>query len=162
MKRVFMSLAIGALALSLAPAVAAAPPSEVRITVHAALIGNLTASTTRGTFTIAGAIVTSGVELGDGRFAGLGHLKTGDPNSLHSNLGLTSPEGTISISLRGLVGQLPAPIASGAGTWVVSGATGAYTGIHGQGSFTMTADFRAAFAHIGPPVVALELVGQVH
>lgn len=162
MKRVFMILAIGALALSIAPAVAAREPADLSIAVHAALIGNLRASTTVGTFTISGAIAASGVESGYGRFVGEGHLKTGDPNSLHSELDLTSPDGSITITLRGLVGQLPAAVASGAGTWLISEATGSYAGLHGQGSFTMTADFRSAIAHTGPPTVALALVGTVH
>lgn len=38
---------------------------------------------------------------------------------------------------------------------------GAYAGIQGRGSWSATADFRAAIAGQGPPQVTFELVGEV-
>lgn len=145
-----------------APAVVAAGPADVRIDVAVALSGNLSSSTTHGTFTISGAIADSGTETGSGWFAGQGHLKTGEPNSLHGEMTLVGGQGTISIELNGLFGHLPAAIATGEGRWRISGGTGAYEGLHGQGSWTATADFRAAIAGMGPPRVTFVDFGQVN
>jgi hypothetical protein len=144
------------------PAVAAAGPANVRIDVAVALSGNLSSSTTRGTFTISGAIDDNGTESGSGWFAGQGHLKTGEPNSIHGEMTLVGGQGTISIELNGLFGELPAALAQGEGHWLISGGSGAYAGLHGQGSWTATADFRAAIAGIGPPRVTFVDLGQVN
>jgi hypothetical protein len=148
--------------LLLAPAASADTPRAVSMVVHVALAGSLQASTTHGTFASSGAIVDAGTEAGAGRFAGLGHLKTGEPNSLHSDLVLTSPNGTISIALDGLFGTLPAPLANGDGEWRLVDATGAYTGMHARGHWSALADFRAAFAHTGPPTVSFDLEGTAN
>jgi hypothetical protein len=162
MKRILVVLTLAALGLSVVPAAAAATPSSVRFDVSVALNGNLMASTTAGTFVASGAVASSGTEQGRGRFAGLGHLRTGDPNSLHAAMTLTDARGSISLDLVGLFGQLPAPVASGEGHWWITGGTGAYAGILGEGSWTGTADFRAAFAGSGPPTVNFVALGQVH
>ena len=98
--------------------------------------------------------------MGHGSFAGQGHLKTGEPNVLHSEIVLRGAEGTVTISLRAIVGRLPAPLADGEGRWVISDATGAYAGMHGTGPLTLHADFRDAIAHLGPPRVTLQLEGR--
>ena len=109
-----------------------------------------------------GVINDAGSESGYGRFAGQGHLKTGEPNSLHSEMTFVGANGTIELNLSGLFGRLPAPLADGSGSWVISNGTGAYADLHGQGSWTATADFRAAIAGIGPPRVAFTLIGTAH
>jgi hypothetical protein len=135
------------------PAATAAPPEAIRFDVRVALAGDLTASTTRGTFVASGAVSDSGLEVGSGRFAGLGHLKTGEPNALKAEMTLTGADGTIEIYLVGTFGTLPAPIAEGNGHWWMGEGTGAYAGLHARGSWTAQADFRAAIAHTGPPIV---------
>ncbi len=162
MKRILVVLTLAAIGLSVVPTAMATTPSSVRFEVSVALNGNLTASTTSGTFVASGAIASSGTEQGHGWFAGLGHLKTGDPNSLHAAMTLTDGSGSISLDLVGLFGQLPAPIATGEGRWLITGGTGAYAGIQGEGSWSGTADFRAAIAGNGPPIVTFVELGQVH
>jgi hypothetical protein len=162
MNRFLASLALLVLTVAGAPAAIAAAPSDVRIDVAVVLAGNLSTSTTQGTFALSGAIAEAGLESGYGRFSGQGHLKTGEPNSLHSEMTFVGSAGTIEIKLNGLFGRLPAPLADGSGRWMISGGTGAYADLHGQGSWTATADFRAAIAGSGPPRVAFTLVGGVH
>jgi hypothetical protein len=159
MNRFLAMAALVVLALSAAPAALAGSPDAVRIDVNVVLAGNLSASTTVGGFTLGGSLSGGGSEAGTGWFAGEGHLKTGDPNSLHSDMTLTSADGTITVSLEGLFGTLPAPLAEGSGHWVISDSTGAYSGLHGRGSWTAAADFRAAIAHTGPPRVTFALDG---
>jgi hypothetical protein len=142
-----------AAALVAAPAASASSPEAVRLEVSVILAGNLSASTTVGTFSASGAITDAGTEHGAGRFAGEGHLRTGEPNSLHSTMTLVGADGTITIDLVGLFGRLPAPLASGDGRWVVQEGTGAYAELHARGSWAATADFREAFALTGPPRV---------
>lgn len=160
--RIFMLGAVAALTLAAVSPAAAASPEPVTITVSLALSGNLQASTTAGTFTASGGVSDSGSEAGSGWFAGQGHLKTGEPNSLHSSMRLTGSDGSITIDLVGLFGHLPAPLANGHGRWIVSDATGDYAGLAGRGSWTAVADFRDAFAHIGPPRVTFTLTGSVN
>jgi hypothetical protein len=155
-------LAALAFAIVGVPTAAAAGPANVRIDVAVALSGNLSSSTTRGTFTISGAIADSGTETGSGWFSGQGHLKTGQPNALHGEMTLVGGRGTISIELDGLFGHLPAALAQGEGNWRISGGTGAYADLHGQGSWTATADFRAAIAGMGPPRVTFVDLGEVN
>jgi hypothetical protein len=150
------------LLLAAAPATLAATPGAVEIDISLALSGNLQASTTRGSFTADGALADSGMESGSGWFAGLGHLKTGEPNSLHAVMTLSGSQGTISLDLVGTFGRLPAPLAWGDGRWVITDGSGAYAGIHGRGSWSATADFRAAIAGQGPPRVTFELEGAVN
>lgn len=144
-----------------APTALASTPQPVIISVSVALAGNLVESTTSGTFTASGAITDSGTESGSGRFVGEGHLKTGDPNSLHSELTLVGSNGTLVIEFNALVGPLPAVTADGVGRWWVSGASGAYEGYHGEGELSLLADFSDAIAHIGPPRVELTLTGEL-
>jgi len=158
MKHAITAIAAAAALLAGAVPASAAPPEDVSFVVTVTLAGDLTASTTSGTFTMTGAIVDSGSESGEGRFAGLGHLKTGEPNSLHSEMTLAGQDGTIELQLVGLYGQLPAPSATGEGRWIVIGGTGAYEDLHGEGSWTAVATFGAG----GPPVVVFTATGQVH
>ena len=140
----------------------AEPPTPLTMVVHVALAGNLQASTTHGGFQANGGISDAGTESGAGRFAGEGHLKTGDPNSLHATMTLTGSAGTVDIQLTGLFGQLPAPTADGWGEWVVTGGSGAYADLHARGSWTATADFTAAIAKTGPPRVTFTLSGSAN
>ena len=158
MKHVITAIAAAAALLAAVLPASAAPPEDVSFVVTVTLAGDLTASTTSGTFSMTGAITDSGSESGDGRFAGLGHLKTGEPNSLHSEMTLVGSEGTIELRLVGLYGQLPAPSATGEGRWVVVGGTGAYADLHGEGSWTAV----AAFSPGGPPVVVFTATCQVN
>jgi hypothetical protein len=162
MNRLLVLAAALTVALAAAPAALAGSPSAVRIDINVVLAGNLSASTTIGGFTLGGDLSGGGTEAGSGWFAGEGHLKTGEPNALHSEMTLTAADGTISLALNGLFGTLPAPLANGDGRWVVTGGTGAYADLHGRGSWTATADFRAAIAHTGPPRVAFTLVGTTN
>src|SRR5436309_478707 len=162
MKRILtltgLALALGAAAL---PA-AAAPPQDVTINSTFVAVGDLTEGTTTGTFSISGAISDSGALTGDYRFAGLGHLETGAPNSIHADQTLAGEQGTISIAIVGLYGPFVDGVKTGEGRWVIVGGSGAYEDLHGEGSWTASADFRAAFAGTGPPVVVHTDTGQVH
>jgi hypothetical protein len=162
MRTLVMIAGVAAMLFAAAPAALAVTPEPVSFNISVALAGNLQASTTTGAFTASGAISDTGTESGDGRFAGLGHLKTGDPNSIHSSLWLTGANGAIELDLVGQFGQLPAPLAWGDGTWVIADATGSYAGMHGRGSWTAVADFRNAIAHIGPPLVTFTLAGDLN
>jgi hypothetical protein len=162
MNRLLVLAAALVVTLAAAPAAIAGAPSAVRIDINVVLAGNLSASTTTGGFALGGDLSGGGSESGAGWFAGEGHLKTGEPNSLHSEMTLIAADGTISLALTGLFGTLPAPLAEGSGRWVVTGGTGMYADLHGRGSWTATADFRAAIAHTGPPRVAFTLVGTAN
>jgi hypothetical protein len=167
MRHIISRMAITAIAsAALLPAAGgfavAAAPSPVTMTVHVALAGNLEASTTQGTFELQGAITDAGSESGAGRFAGQGHLRTGQPNSLHSTMTLTGAAGTIDVRLTGLFGHLPAPTATGWGQWLVTGGTGAYASLQARGKWTATADFTAAIAKTGPPTVSFTLSGSAN
>jgi hypothetical protein len=153
---------VAALAVAATPVAAAASPEPVTISVAVVLSGNLEASTTAGSFSIGGSLSDAGSESGSGWFAGQGHLRTGDPNSLHSTMRLAGSHGTITIDLVGQFGQLPAPTATGSGRWVVSDATGDYASLSGRGTWTAVADFRDAIAHIGPPRVTFTMAGTVN
>jgi hypothetical protein len=162
MKRI---LILTGLALALAAAAlpaAAAPPQDVTINSTFVAVGDLTAGTTTGTFSISGAITDGGALTGDYRFAGLGRLKTGSPNAIDADQTLAGEEGTISIAIVGLYGPFVDGVTTGKGRWVIVGGTGAYEDLHGEGTWTATADFRAAFAGTGPPVVVHTDTGRVH
>lgn len=160
MKRLVLASAALAAIVVAAPA-AAASRAPVAFDLRIVLIGDLTQSVTTGTFSASGSIADSGTESGVGWFAGQGHLKTGEPNVLHSEVVLRGANGSVTLALNGIVGLLPAPLVDGDGRWVVSDASGAYAGLHGTGTFTLAADFRDAIAHIGPPRVHLQLEGQL-
>lgn len=162
MRRSLLAAALMLAALGTAAPAAAAEPKSVSIDVNLILSGNLQASTTAGTFSVSGAIPDAGTESGAGWFAGLGHLKTGDPNVLHTSMTLVGALGTVTLDLVGQFGPLPAPLAWGDGRWVITGGTGAYADVHGRGSWTAVADFRAAFAMTGPPTVAFDLTGSTN
>lgn len=163
MNRFFSVLAALGLTLGMTvPAVLAAPPQTVRFDIRVALAGDLTASTTSGTFSVSGAISDAGLERGSGRFAGQGHLNTGEPNSLHGEMTLVGADGTIELYLVGAFGHLPAALADGHGNWWLGEGTGAYAGLHGRGSWTAIADFRAAIARTGPPIVTFIETGTVN
>lgn len=162
MRTRLMAGAVLCLLLAAAPATLAATPRAVEIDVSLALRGNLQASTTIGSFTMGGALEDAGGETGSGWFAGLGHLKTGEPNSLHSEMTLVGSAGTITIDLVGQFGHLPAPLAWGDGRWLITDGSGAYAGLQGRGSWSAAADFRAAIAGQGPPTVTFQLRGEVN
>jgi hypothetical protein len=162
MKRILIAFALAVALCIGAQTAAATPPQDVTIGSTFIGVGDLSSGTTSGTFCAAGAISDCGTLVGDYRFAGLGHLKTGDPNSIHSDQTLTGRNGTISLSIEGLYGPFVDGVTTGAGRWVVVGGTGAYEGLHGEGSWTATADFTAAFLGLGPPVVQHLDTGQVH
>jgi hypothetical protein len=161
--KLILTVTCCALALSGAalPA-AAAPPQDVTISSTFVAVGDLTAGTTTGTFSISGAITDGGALTGDYRFAGLGHLKTGSPNAIDADQTLAGEQGAISIAIVGLYGPFVDGVTTGEGRWVIVGGTGAYEDLNGEGTWTATADFRAAFAGAGPPVVVHTDTGQVH
>jgi hypothetical protein len=162
MKRILALIGVAIAVSAAAQPVAAAPPQDVAVNSTFIGIGDLSAGTTGGTFCISGAISDCGTLTGDYRFAGLGHLRTGDPNSIHADQTLTGRNGTIAIAIDGLYGPFVDGVTTGSGRWVVVSGTGAYAGLHGEGSWTATADFTAAFAGTGPPVVVHVDTGQVH
>jgi hypothetical protein len=159
--RLFAAASVLAALIAAGPA-SAVTPAAISIDVNVVLSGDLKASTTRGSFSATGAVVAAGTESGSGRFAGLGHLRTGEPNSLHATMTLAGADGTLQLHLVGLFGHLPAPLADGDGRWVISGGTGAYAELHGRGTWSAEADFRDAMAMTGPPRVAFELTGFVN
>jgi hypothetical protein len=134
----------------------------VTISATFVAVGDLTAGTTTGTFSISGAITDGGALTGDYRFAGLAHLKTGSPNAIDADQTLAGEQGTISIAIVGLYGPFVDGVTTGEGRWVIVGGTGVYEDLRGEGSWIASADFRAAFAGTGPPVVVHTDTGQVH
>jgi len=138
------------------------PPAPLTMVVHVALAGNLQASTTHGGFQASVGVSDTGSEAGAGWFAGLGHLRTGEPNSLHATMTLVGTNGTIDVQLTGLFGTLPAATATGSGEWVVTGGSDVYADLHARGSWTATADFTAAMAGTGPPRVTFTLAGTAN
>jgi hypothetical protein len=170
--RAMTALAAGGLAVGIAVAPSSAAPAGADVArsgsehvvgtvsfesvVH--LAGNLTASTTAGSFAVAGMLTDSGSETGSGRFAGGGATPSG-PNILHATQTFTGAHGTITISLVGDFGPLPAQTAQGVGTWTITSGTGAYAHAHGFGQWRAVADFTAAQAHTGPPVVTFIFSG---
>lgn len=122
------------------------------------LAGNLSASTTTGTFAVAGARTDSGTESGSGYFSGGGATSTG-PNVLHATQTFTGARGTVTLSLVGDFGPLPAQTAEGRGTWTVTSGTGVYAHEHAAGRWNAVADFTAARAHTGPPTVTFVFAG---
>lgn len=141
---------------------AATSPQDVRITSTFIGAGDLSSGTTAGTFCATGAITDCGMLEGVYTFAGLGHLKTGNPNSIQSDQTLTGGAGTISLRIDGIYGAFVNGITTGSGRWVIVGGTGAYQDLHGQGWWTASADFTAAFLGLGPPVVQHLDIGLVH
>jgi hypothetical protein len=161
------SMAVAAPGASARPRTTASPRSESVMAgrgptvsfdsiVH--LTGGLTASTTAGGFAVAGALTDSGTENGSGYFAGGGATPSG-PNILHATQTFTGAHGTITISLVGDFGPLPAQTAQGVGTWTITTGTGAYAHAHGFGEWRAVADFTAAQAHTGPPLVTFIFSG---
>ena len=132
------------------------PTVSLASTVH--LAGGLTSSTTAGSFAVAGALTDSGTESGSGYFVGGGATPTG-PNILHATQTFTGAHGTITISLVGDFGPLPAQTAQGVGAWTIAGGTGAYAHEHGFGGWQAVADFTAAQAHTRPPTVTFIFSG---
>ena len=131
MKRILMVIGFTLVLCAAAQPAAAAQPRDVTINSTFIGIGDLSAGTTVGTFCASGAIADCGTLSGDYRFAGLGHLKTGDPNSIHSDQTLTGSKGTISLAIVGLYGAFVNGVTTGSGRWVVVGGTGAYEGLRG-------------------------------
>ncbi|MFL5957099.1 MAG: hypothetical protein ACJ756_06585 [Solirubrobacterales bacterium] len=162
MKQILLTIGFVAALCTAAQTAAATPPQDITITATFNGAGDLSAGTTTGTFQATGGITDGGALAGDYRFAGLGHLKTGTPNSIHSDQTLTGANGTISLSIEGLYGPFVNGVTRGAGHWVIVGGTGSYERLHGKGSWTATADFTAAFLGLGPPVVQHLDIGQVH
>jgi hypothetical protein len=162
MKKIVLVLGLTVILGITAQTAAATPPQDITIDSTFIGVGDLSAGTTAGTFCATGAITACGTLKGDYTFAGLGHLTTGDPNSIHSDQMLVAPDGTISLSIVGLYGPFVNGVTTGSGRWVIAGGTGAYRNLHGQGAWTATADFTAAFLGIGPPVVQHLDAGTVH
>ena len=162
MRRLLILAVLALSTFAVAVPTAAATPEAVSIEVGVVLSGNLQASTTNGTFTASGAVSDNGTETGGGWFAGLGHLKTGEPSSLHASMTLAGANGTVTLDLVGAFGHLPAAVASGDGRWVIIAGTGAYADLHGRGSWAAQADFRAAIAKTGPPTVSFQLTGSTN
>jgi opacity protein-like surface antigen len=162
MKKILATLGAAVALCAAAQTAGATPPQAVTITSTFIGVGDLSAGTTAGGFCVAGAIADCGTLAGDYAFSGLGHLKTGDPNAIHSDQTLTGRDGTIKLSIDGLYGPFVDSVTTGSGRWVIVGGTGAYTRLHGDGSWTATADFTAAFLGQGPPVVQHLDIGQVH
>lgn len=161
MKRILISIMLAAALGAAAHPAGAARPADVTVDSTFVGIGDLMSGRTIGTFCISGAITDCGTLTGDYRFAGFGHLKNGDPNSIHSDQTLVGTNGTITIALVGLYGPFVNGVTAGSGHWVVTGGSGAYANLHGEGSWSATADFTAAFAGVGPPVVFHVDTGQV-
>jgi hypothetical protein len=162
MKSTFVAIGLAVAMCVVAQAASAAPPQNVTVSSTFIGVGDLSSGTTSGTFCVTGAIVDCGTLSGDYRFSGLGHLKTGDPNAIHSDQTLTGRNGAISLGIDGLYGPFVNAVTTGSGRWVIVGGTGAYSGLRGEGTWTATADFTAAFLGIGPPVVEHLDIGQVH
>ena len=162
MKRILVTFAFAVALCIAAQTAGATPPQDIRIASAFIGVGDLSSGTTTGTFCVTGTITDCGALEGDYDFAGLGHLKTGDPNSIHSDQTLTGSAGTISLNINGLYGPFVNGVTEGSGRWVIVGGTGDYQGLHGEGSWTATAVFTAAFLGLGPPVVQHLDIGQVH
>lgn len=158
-----LALASAAIATAWTIAGTASADDGHRLTVAEVvhLAGNLQASQTAGTVALAGASTDSGTESGTGQFRNGGAGPTGQ-NVLDAEQTWTLAHGTISVSLHGQFGPLPAQTAAGDGSWQITGGTGDYAGTTGKGSWTAVADFTAARAHSGPPTVTFIFSGNTH
>jgi uncharacterized membrane protein YfcA len=131
----------------------AATPQDVTITIQrvAAINGGMWSATQpindSGNFVV-----------GAGHFDAFGGLLGGPPPvfGLHFFNTLTGQNGTITVELQVLF----TPAGSGLvyevqGSWLVDGATGSYTNLHGEGRVTGLVDFSAQTRD-------LTLIGEVH
>jgi hypothetical protein len=157
------TLALAAALTTTGPAAASSDTvhdhNAVAIDAVVHLAGSLAASTTQGSFAVAGIATDAGTESGSGYFEGT--PTAAGPNALHADQTFTGAHGAISIHLDGEFGGLPAQTAAGTGSWQVTSSTGDYAGMTGRGAWNAVADFTAAVAHSGPPTVTFVFTGNL-
>jgi hypothetical protein len=118
------------------PIAEATPPTPVTITINQNLTGPTTAT---GTFTASGAISDSGDYAEEFRLANSG--------AIQGIKTLTSESGTITLRAGGkLEFTSPTTAIIIEARWVILSGTGAYSGLHGQGSATVSVDFTTGTA----------------
>jgi hypothetical protein len=150
---ILTALAIGA--AGLAGTAQAAPPEPISFDVGLAIVsGDMEAGATAGTFTVEGAITDAGTTSTRYRFS--------SPNQIHVVQTFTGAAGTIEFRVQGQFDPFVGCTRSGTGRWVVVAGTGAYEDLRGEGSWTATADFCAAFAGTGPPTISGTYSGTAH
>jgi hypothetical protein len=91
-----------------------------------------------GTFVASGAVRDSGTMTGHSTVTPFG---TDDYGRLEGTHTLVGHLGTITEETDGIVGPLGAAHTAAHGTFRIIGGTGAYAGLHGQGTFVTVADF---------------------
>lgn len=158
-------LTSAATGVAAASAIGAHPTDDDWLPIHTAtvvstvhLAGNLSTSTTSGTFAAAGSLTDAGTESGSGYFEGGTATSTG-PNILHATQTFTGARGSLTVALTGEFGPLPAQTAAAKGYWTVTSGTGSYAHLHALGHWNAVADFTAALAHTGAPTVTFMLEG---
>jgi len=107
----------------------ASPPADVTFSLQGVINGPQTIA---GTFTVTGAVNDSGTYTERFRFAG---------QTAHVTKLLVGAAGTIRLDARAVV--VPTGVTAigfAAGNWIVTGGTGAYAGLHAEGSSTGSAD----------------------
>jgi hypothetical protein len=115
----------------------ATPPADVTFSLQGVINGPQTIA---GTFTVSGAVSDSGTYTERFRFAG---------QTAHVTKVLVGGAGTIRIDARAVVVPTgPTTIGFAAGNWVVTGGTGAYAGLHAEGSSTGSADLASGAIEI--------------
>jgi hypothetical protein len=144
-KLVLVALTAGVMALVPAVGVAGtAEPSTVnaRTASHKVLIGfelHFTgADTTSGTFVASGAVQDAGASnVEDFTLVPFGRQ---DRARLAGNQTFTGAQGAIVTRFRGIASGVSSPYQSGRGRFEVVSGTGAYTELHGRGTFTIVVD----------------------
>jgi hypothetical protein len=160
-KRIVVLLVVALMVGVAAQTAGATPVGHVTISSRFVAAGDLSSGTTTGTFCVSGALADCGALGGGYRFAGIGNLLAGQSDLIDANQTLSGRNGAIRIAIVGVYGPLRNAVTTGAGVWWVTGGTGAYAGLHGGGRWTATADFTAALAGTGPPVVDHLDIGEL-
>jgi hypothetical protein len=153
-----MRLALAGLAFAAAAftgTAAAAPPEPVSFDFDVAIVsGDTEAGTTAGTFTADGAVVDTGTTTTSYRFS--------SPGQIHVVQTLSGSAGSLELRIQGHFDPFVGCTQSGTGRWVIVSGTGAYEHLHGEGSWSASADFCAAFAGTGPPTISGTYSGTAH
>ncbi len=120
----------------LASPLSASADSNKRVVIgfHMQITGPNSAA---GTFSAAGGVSDSGTAAATFSVT----PTTGDRGKLEGDHTLTGSGGVITIHFRGTTFPLNSPRALGYGRFQITGATGAYSGLRGHGTFVVVADF---------------------
>jgi hypothetical protein len=153
---------LAAIATVSAVPAAATPPSALtiestivldRTTFHAAPGRGTAEAYTSGSFTASGAFGDAGSHVDTLMFTG---FNAPDSNVIHGTSTFTGARGTITAQFQALHSPVSDPRFEG--QWVISGGTGAYAGLHGEGTVTFLVENEDTIF----PIVHELWTGSVH